>query len=924
MEPVELAIRCYTEPVKGGNRTYSKHDDLPNLRRVLVFDTETTVDQFQNLTFGTCQIYERDKLIFHVLFYGDVVNEKQLTIIKEYSERSKIIIMGVREFVDRVFLPEVYNAHTPCIGFNLPFDLSRLAISWGNARGWNEGGFSFKLTEDSRYPRLVVKHLDSTKAFIQFTNGFSSARGNARGRKGSNRFRGHFLDLRTLTFALTNEKLTLDRACRHFGAEIGKTATEDHGKITREYLEYNTNDVHTTYSLFKKTMIEFEKYHLDISPTKLYSPASIGKAYFRGMGLKPFLEKNPEFSKEVLGYVMATYFGGRSEVRIRKTPVKINLIDFLSMYPTMCIVQNLWKFVIAQRVEQFEDTETVRKFIEESSLESFSDRGNWKKLNAICLVQPNQDILPVRCKYGDKNTYNIGLNHLTSEEPIWYSLADVIGSKLLTKKTPTVLKAIRFVPEGVQEELENIKMIGNRMVDPTVDDFFVFLMEYRDEIKRKRDDFPRGSSEYCHWDSVQNVIKIITNSSSYGIFVEINSSKKEDSQVQVYGNSSEPFINVKDTVETFGQEFNPIVSTLITSASRLVLAITEAILVKYGETYAFCDTDSMAIPPNRVDEVQSYFQRISPYSFKDPLFKIEKENFTEGTEVPEPVWFYGISAKRYVLYNMHDGHPLIRKYSLHGLGHIKNPFSQEKTEDWQKEIWQDILDLQYGHLSSADLHEKYADLFAVSQITVSSPEIINRFKITNAKKAFHHQIKPFNFALLGIKTIDEMSTEVKPIAPFNKKYQSVVYRDFINYSNGMVMSGKQYWRSMDSIFFDYLDHGESKFEGIEGVLNRRSLIVRSMLNIGKESNNIEETESFGVSNGAYQTYVDEKELLIREAERNDFILGLKTKLALVYGIDKQQLIRMKKKLRDVGKLKLSTKINKKVREAFRNENTDQI
>ncbi len=915
MESVELAIRCYTEPVEGGGRTYSKNYVNPDFHRVLVFDCETTVDQFQNLTFGTCQIYERDKLVFQVLFYNENINEKQIAIIREFANTNNIIIIKVREFVDLVFLPEVYDNRTLCVGFNLPFDLSRLAISFGIARGKNEGGFSFKLTDDPRYPRLVVKHLDSTKAFIQFTNGFSRVDGNSRGRKGSNRFRGHFLDLRTLSFALTNEKHSLDSACRYFGAEVGKTETDDHGKVTKEYLEYNINDVNATYSLFKKTIEEFEKYHLDISPTKIYSPASIGKSYFRNMGLRPFLEKNPDFPKDVLGWIMATYYGGRSEVRIRKIPVEVNLIDFLSMYPTMCIIQDLWKFVIAKNVVPFEDTDEVRKFVEKSSLDSFSDPSNWKKLNAICQIVPNNDILPARCKYGNKNTFNIGLNYLTSQEPIWYSLADVIGSKLLTGRTPTIQKAIRFKPIEVQPDLNKIEMIGDKIVDPAIDDFFAFLMEYRGEIKRRRDDCPRGSKEYRHWDSVQNVIKIITNSSSYGIFVEINSSKKENSQIRVYGNQSESFINVKDTVELFGQEFNPIVSTLITSASRLVLAITEAILAKHGETYAFCDTDSMAISPKMVEVVQSYFQLLSPYSFADPLFKLEKENFQEDSKDLEPLWFYGISAKRYVLFNMHEGHPSIRKYSLHGLGHILNPFPKAAKGDWQESIWQDALDLHLGHSSASELHEKYADRYAVSKIAMTSPDILSRFKKLNKGKIYYQQIKPFNFALLGIKTAIN-GKEVKPISPFCKNPQSVVFNKFINYTDGRVMAGKQYWRNMDSIFFDYLDHGESKFDGDIGVLKRRWLKVSSTINIGKESNNLEETELLGVNERAYQIYADEKTILRGNAELEGFILGMNTKTAMEYGILRLQLYRMKKKIRNGSPLKLRNSIENKVKKAF--------
>ena len=767
MENVELALRCYLETIGTKERTSWDRERLPpDLDRVLVFDTETSTDQYQNLLFGSARIYNRDRLEFEWLFYGEAVKGKELALLNKYANDNDIPLMPVRDFVDNIFLPEVYEAHTPCIGFNLPFDLSRIAIAWGNARKANEGRFSFKMSENPKYPHLVIKHIDSKMSFIHFTNSYSRAYGNNRHRKGPNNFRGHFLDLRTSAFALTNEGHSLDSACRLFNADVQKTRPEEHGKITPDYIDYNRNDVSATYSLFMNMMLDFEKYHLDTSPTKVYSPASIGKAYFELMGIRSFLSKNSEFPKDVLGHVMACYYGGRSEVRIRKTPVQVNLIDFLSMYPTMCILQHLWRYVTAGRIDHYDDTENVRKFVHDTELESLSSPEAWTKLNAICQVEPNEDILPARCKYGNKNTYNIGLNHVTSDETIWYSLADVIASKMLTGRSPKILRAIRFEPIGVQGGLQKTMIVGDRTIDPSKDDPFEFLMNYRNEIKVERDKFGKDDENYHRLDVLQNNIKIITNSTSYGIFVEINTTKKEDAKVQVFGNDDVPFLCERSSIERFGKEFHPIVSVLITSAARLVLALTEALLARRGAIYAFCDTDSMAIPSKCLDEVQSYFQKLSPYSFEADLFKLEKENFKPGRKELWPLYFYGISAKRYVLYNFEDDIPVTRKYSLHGLGHLLDPFNKDDG-DWQEQIWNDILDLHYGLVDLGTLLEKYSDHYAVSKISISSPDIMRRFKTLNQGK--DKQIRPFNFALVGISVGDAMNGIVETDRPVQQE-----------------------------------------------------------------------------------------------------------------------------------------------------------
>lgn len=139
-----------------------------------------------------------------------------------------------------------------------------IAKSFGYARNGMRGGFSFKLTDNGGYPRLRIKHIDSTKAFISFANSVDEY-----GRKLT--FKGNFLDLRTLIFALTNESHTLESAGNLFGADVVKVKAEQHKPITSDYIGYNIQDVDATYALYLKAKAEFDLYGLDIPATKGYS-----------------------------------------------------------------------------------------------------------------------------------------------------------------------------------------------------------------------------------------------------------------------------------------------------------------------------------------------------------------------------------------------------------------------------------------------------------------------------------------------------------------------------------------------------------------------------------------------------------------------------------------------------------------------------
>lgn len=312
-----IAVRAYTV------RHDRKDPESPSPRPswagwpeyVLLLDTETTTDATQRLLFGSYRFSrwsEAGRLqgLEEGLFYADELPEtdpKGFACLQEYARvhppevaagvDARLQLRSRAGFLREVFWPAAFECRALVVGFNLPFDLSRLAYDAGKARGWFHGGFSFVFaqvrdtaSENRHWPRVRVKHLDSKRAFIGFTRIAKMDRehripeGSADAKPDPQyTFRGHFLDLRTLAFALTDQSHSLASACEAFGAAHGKEAVQQHGQITTVYVDYNRRDVLATQELLEKLRAEFDQHQIDLDPCKAYSPASIAKAYLRAM-----------------------------------------------------------------------------------------------------------------------------------------------------------------------------------------------------------------------------------------------------------------------------------------------------------------------------------------------------------------------------------------------------------------------------------------------------------------------------------------------------------------------------------------------------------------------------------------------------------------------------------------------------------------
>ena len=734
-DPLKLALRVYPEPRSEDKRRRLAHWRRP--RWMLVFDTETQIDAAQALTFGSYRFFEDGVCLEEGLFSGDDLPRADRGTLDAYVKRHPAAtdrrrgVPELRLLTRREFLGKLYTAgfdtRAPIVGFNLPFDLSRLAVDFGNARDKRfAGGFSLALWDwddgtgkrriNKHRPRIAIKHIDSKRALKGFTGTLDAdpvdliPEGSETGEpEDKYKFRGHFLDLRTLAFVLTDRGHSLDSACKAFGVERGKLTVDRHGIITPEYIDYNRRDVEATAALAYKLLQEYDRFDVELQETKAFSPASLGKAHLRKMGIAPVLERQT-IEKKYLGFAESAFFGGRTSAHIRKVPVPVVYTDFLSMYPTVNALMGLWLYLIAGEVSVIPGrvAETV-DFLRTITPETLFDPQTWTRLPAFARVIPDGDILPTRATYSvESNDYQVALNHLyaTSGDPkdgLWCALPDLAASVLLTGRVPKIVETFAVEARGKLPSLRKITLRGTVPIDPATQDFFRTVIEERKRLAAN----PALSDEERK--RLDKAIKVLANATSYGIFAEMRREEAlKDVPVTCYGIDPDPFTCPVRNPERPGEYCFPPLASLITAAARLMLALLERCVTDLGGTYAMEDTDSMAIVATQrgglieceggtyrkngkpaitalswaqVAAIAKRFETLNPYdrsAIPGSVLKIEDDNFDPKTGRQRQLWCLAISAKRYTLFlRDRNGEPtLLRegvnnkedRYSEHGLG----------------------------------------------------------------------------------------------------------------------------------------------------------------------------------------------------------------------------------------------------------------
>ena len=915
-ERLMISLRAYAEtpaPFRpsNGDGTPKAYRPPQSSPWTLVFDTETTTDAGQSFRFGGYQVRYDGELRQAGLFYEpSAVSDAELAILTAHADAHGLELTSREEFVETVFYGVGYELRATIVGLNLPFDLSRLAIGHSSARGSMRGGFSFKLSPDKRLPRVQVKHLSQRTSLIRFSAPYRQRRANSERKRGDYVpvRRGFFVDIRTFAAAQFTRSFTLGSLADFLNVDSPKLSTDEHGKaLTDDYVGYAVRDVQTTWECYAELVRRYETFGLaDTPPHMIYSEASIGKAYLKAMGVKPWREVPPNVPPKMLATILSAYFGGRSEVRIRRELRQMVLLDFLSMYPTTCSLMGLWRFVIADGMTWRDGTNEVRAFLDSVTLADLQRRDCWPKLTALVQIQSLADILPARAHYSDEGQATIGLNYLSADAPLWVTLAECVSSKLLTGRAPKILKATVFEPGPPQAGLTPVLISGNPdyAVDPIKNDFFKRLIELRQKVKGRRND--ASGAERDALDAEQNALKIAANATSYGVFVEVNVKERaKRGEIAVHTAMADPYMVATINDEEPGRFFHPLLACLITGAARLMLAITERLILDEGLEWSFCDTDSMAIAKpdwmaeaefqTRVARIVAWFEKLNPYDFGGSILKVEDVNYKLGEPAkPEALYCWAVSAKRYVLFNLDaDGRPALRKASAHGLGHIRTPYdakSPAKTiptpagslaeigvELWQHDLWWMIASSALdGHPDQVGLsYHPALERAAVSRYGATTPALLGWFKIYNQNLPYDRQVKPFGFMLSphadpmfpGVRPSlareeDQQPGQsrrpraFRPIAPFDLNHAKVMKTAFDRETGEPVPAAAL--RTVAEVISQYHLHPESKFLNGDyldrGVTRRRHIFATGVRHIGKEANRWEEQYFLGPDAEAQPDY----------------------------------------------------------------------
>jgi DNA-binding phage protein len=479
---------------------------------------------------------------------------------------------------------------------------------------------------------------------------------------------------------------------------------------------------------------------------------------------------------------------------------------------------------------------------------------------------------------------------------MWFSLADCIASKIFTGRAPKVISALRFAPRAIQTGLKCINVAGrdDLVLDPARGDFFRELIIRRGQVqgKLKAETDPHNRELL---DAQQMMLKLLANSTSYGIYAEQNAqSHDRPRDLDLFG-QDEQFRTSSKSVEEPGTHFHPLIATLITGAARLMLASAECCAEANGIGWAFCDTDSLALARpdgmedgeflRRCSKVTGWFDQLDPYGDGKPLFKVEEQNLLlsagKATDEHCPLYALVISAKRYVLFNVTaDRRPIIRKALAHGLGHLMESYGEKNApksiplpphglagldvKRWQHDLWYQIAKaFLAGHPDHVELpRTRKLDQPARSRYGATTPALLRWFRNFNQGKPLCDQVKPFNFmsafsvskaGFAAAIANGEMGGDLlgggipSAVAPYdNDPARSVANCFDRNTSQPVPVSILKTYRE---VMADYAWHPESKFENGErddsGITRRRHVEAIAIEYIGKEANRLEEQYYLG-------------------------------------------------------------------------------
>lgn len=790
------------------------------------------------------------------------LSAKELAILQAYCKLHNVKLLSRDTFITKVLFPALAQG-VLLANHNIPFDIGAMASDFAI----DDNKFHFKLcycgeTNDiphthekiaipcSIHPTIVVQYLRTHK-YLMYVEDNNYA---------------PIVDTLTLGDALlgkTNSS-SLNGMIRRYGFKDDKKKEIDSysGEYNEKFFEYAMHDVYLTSKLLSAEYKLYLQHDINKPFHTIMSEASIGKAYNEKLGIPPFKQTHTEVKSFMYNLANRAYYGARSEIHIRRKPVQVLYCDFKSQYPLVNALLQSQKYLLAEYVQIHHCIDLAQELIDTITLEDLQDKETWSYLSILVKVQTYGHILPTRFSVNKVTAYGETISN-DSNHTAWYSLLDVVASKIRTGKAPRILDAYRLIPHG-SIQTNKLNVLGNSTynVDLTHDDFFVKVIDLRDgvkaelkQVKLQLKDTPTDElyQRRNYLDNLQLALKLMANSTSYGILVETREVQKQD-------------IAGKYNAQPIGIH--------ITAGARLLLAIAETLGLRRGIEHGLCDTDSFAYakPDDmsfdafyaNVQDIINWFTPLSPYASKGAIFELEEYNFING--VIAPLYLYGISPKRYVLYNKGENETyVIRKMSEHGISNFSTdneialpddmldiPRNEENIRSFRTErycLWYRAIQYAEKNIAPYVPIELWSSQLALTQKSISSSRLYGYYR-------YIPEIRPFSFFT--------MTPQSK-----NKKNKYRYYMPFISddsfiqdmLHNGNVRKVKTNEVvcdiSIDTLrdrLVDFFIHTENKFDNGDdtGTMNRRTItdvIIEQHTRSGKQISDSTQSSLWSSDNG---------------------------------------------------------------------------
>jgi hypothetical protein len=411
----------------------------------------------------------------------------------------RIPLIPLSEF-QKLFRFHAYTLEALVIAFDLPRALSRVATRPDEVkRGRYCKGWSFEMLapggkeEGSRHRRnrARIKTASRGATFIGF-DGWGKAEGagdpgNDAGENAGKRtwHRGHFLCLRLLAYALSSDRNpTLESALKMFTGEIlgevpatgldGAAAIDRILMTTRASLSLASELVH----LFDTLPQSRARTRGSFPETKAQSPASLTRALARQIRLGA-----PAVPPDRLGSAAEAFHGGWVENTFRGFVV-VWSVDYSKQHAMIAALVRLQNFLAAGRLDFVDATQEARELAATLTDVDILRREIWPRLAVLCWVRCEGEIVPIKARF-DRKQFSMGMIHYHSDGNLLpLRLPDVIAAKLLSGRSPEIVRAERIVPAGGRRPLRKAWLPSGARLDPHTRDVFLTLVEEGERLRR--------------------------------------------------------------------------------------------------------------------------------------------------------------------------------------------------------------------------------------------------------------------------------------------------------------------------------------------------------------------------------------------------------------------------------------------------------